>query len=141
MPAAVTGASGQQFFGGSLAPAGSDSASGAFAGAGVDDRGGVAGDEAPGAASGDRAGGAPGATAARPSEQSAAGGLWSGFGSADTPSLLPSDEAAAPNPSATPLTIGAALLGLGLMTLFAGLAVVEVRRRRRVRAADRSGLH
>ena len=69
-----------------------------------------------------------------PTERSATADLWSGFLSEDkTASPLTSDptgEEARESGSTSALAVGAALLGLGLVALFAGLAVAEARRRR-----------
>jgi len=69
---------------------------------------------------------------AAPSEASAAGDLWSGFGSGANPSLLPGgNDALSPEAETSPgVTWGLGLLGLGLLALMATLAVAEARRRR-----------
>lgn len=75
------------------------------------------------------------------SERSATADLWSGFRSGSTPSTLAPPAGEEPERgSSSALAVGAGLLGLGAMALFAGFAVAEVRRRRALAAtgADRS---
>jgi hypothetical protein len=69
---------------------------------------------------------------ARPSERSATGDLWSGFGPGKRASLIPSatDPVAPSDGPGGQLAIGVALLGLGLVALLGGFGVAEVRRRR-----------
>lgn len=70
---------------------------------------------------------------ARPSERSATGDLWSGLATAEGRSLLPSLDVSSPAPgggTGSLLAVGLGLLGGGLATLFAGLAVAAIRRRR-----------
>jgi hypothetical protein len=75
---------------------------------------------------------APGATA--PGDRQSRGGrnAWKAPRAGDAPSLTPDrDEEAATDPGPSPgLAIGAGLLGFGLVALFAGFAVADVRRRR-----------
>lgn len=78
--------------------------------------------------------GTPEQGAMQPSETSAGNDLWSGLESGDTPTLS-GEDAVAGSESPTDgftgaLTLGASLLGLGLVTLFAGLGTMAVRRRR-----------
>ena len=78
---------------------------------------------------------APGGTASadRQAEGKSGGrNAWKGRRAGDAPSLTPDrDEEAATDPGLSPgLAIGAGLLGFGLVALFAGFAVAEVRRRR-----------
>lgn len=65
-------------------------------------------------------------------DRSAVGDLWSGFGSAKAPSLVPqaTDAAPADGGAGSQLTWGVGLLALGLLALASGLGVAEVRRRR-----------
>ncbi|HUP71173.1 MAG TPA: hypothetical protein VM142_15375 [Acidimicrobiales bacterium] len=59
------------------------------------------------------------------------GDTWSGFASATKPSLmLDSDTAAAPNSQGSVPALGVALLGSGLVAMFAGFAMAELRRKR-----------
>lgn len=71
--------------------------------------------------------------ASGPSERVATDGdLWSGFTSAKSSSLNPGENGTAA-PAAGPggaLTVGAGLLGFGMVALFGGLAFAETRRRR-----------
>ena len=82
-----------------------------------------------GTAEGQR-GGSQGGPAAAP-EASAASDVWGGFGSAAAPSLTDGTDLALGRGTGSQLTWGLALLALGLVALVAGLAVAEVRRRRR----------
>lgn len=69
----------------------------------------------------------------QPSERSASGDLWGGFGPGTRSWLTPpeTDAAAAPSPAAgSHLAVGVGLLGLGMVALVAGLGVAEARRRR-----------
>ena len=83
------------------------------------------------AASADRA--LPPAGAARPSERSASGDLWSGFGFAGRASLVPgaNDPAGPVRGTGAQLVVGIGLLGAGLAVLLAGGAVTRSRSRRR----------
>ena len=89
---------------------------------------------APGESStGARSGTGTPATEAKPSERSATGDLWSGLAAADGRSLLPTLDVSSPAPgggAGSLLAVGLRLLGGGLATLSAGLAVAAVRRRR-----------
>lgn len=73
--------------------------------------------------------------AGSPSEQSATGDLWSGFGAGRPASLTPSatDPAVPADGPGWQLSVGLGLLGLGLLALFVSLAVAETRRRRALR--------
>lgn len=75
--------------------------------------------------------GAP-APAGGPSERSATGDLWSGFGAGNQASLLPSmtDPEVPEEGPGSQLAIGVGLLGLGLLALLSGFGAAEVRRRR-----------
>jgi len=77
---------------------------------------------------------------ATPSARSAAGDLWSGFGSSQTPSLLAGGAPeAAGGGAGSPLAVGLGLMGVGLMALVGGFAMAETRRRRRAPVdADRA---
>lgn len=74
---------------------------------------------------------------AAPSAQTASADLWSGYASADTgPGLATGTEAVGDvvgSRSGSPsLALGVGLLGFGLVALFAGFAVAELRRRKAV---------
>lgn len=66
---------------------------------------------------------------------SATGDLWSGFagGTAPEPGLVSLPE---PDRSLSPLAVGVGGLGIGLVALFAGFGLAEVRRRRRAIATS-----
>ena len=68
----------------------------------------------------------------QPSERTATADLWSGFGNGRNPSLIPgaADGIAADDGPGSAMTLGLALLGLGLLALLTGLAVAQARRRR-----------
>ena len=87
--------------------------------------------------------GAPQAAAGaiRSTRRSASGDLWSGFSSPARASLTPglTDQAGAATPGAG-LRVGIGLLSTGLVALFGGLLVAEVRRRRAA-AARVAGQH
>jgi hypothetical protein len=73
--------------------------------------------------------------AGAPSEQSATGDLWSGFGAGRPASLTASatdPEVPAHGPG-WQLPVGLGLLGFGLLALFVSLAVADTRRRRALR--------
>ena len=111
--------SGAPVFAGSTAPADSPGASAAPA--------------SPRDGSADSPGGA-GTGRGPASEVSAAGDLWGGFSSAtEAPSLSGAARPAADTSNS--MTIGLGLLGLGLVALFTGFGVADVRRRRRVAAS------
>ena len=64
------------------------------------------------------------------SEGSAAGDVWSGFGSTEAPSLTGATDAAPDGGAASQLAWGLGLLALGLVALAGGLTATVVRRRR-----------
>lgn len=74
---------------------------------------------------------APGSPASRrPGERSAAADLWSGFRGGSVLGLGATDASSAADAPGGQLWVGVALLGLGLLTLLAALAIIVVRRRR-----------
>lgn len=102
----------------------------------------------PAASDGDRTAsadgaGARGGTGSRvadgPSERSAAGDLWSGFGSAESPSLSSPALPAPAEGTGSQLWVGAGLLGFGLVALLGGFGVAEARRRRALTGAPDRG--
>ncbi len=91
----------------------------------------VPGDSTPTSGRGQAVGGVSDSAPA-PSAGSAVADLWSGFGSSRAPSLLSGEAADVPGADGgSPLAVGVGLMGLGLVALFAGFAMAEVRRRRR----------
>ena len=75
--------------------------------------------------------GTSGRSSGTPSEQAAAGDVWSGFGSGSSASLMPNATDAAPDGgTGSGFGWGIGLLALGLLALVSGVAVAEVRRRR-----------
>ena len=73
------------------------------------------------------------------SERSASGDLRSGFASPDRPSLLPgfAEPVVPAEGPGSSLALGIGLLSLGLVTLFAGFLVAELRRRRAAASSRR----
>ena len=80
---------------------------------------------------GDSAGASPPTPSGHPSERAAMGDLWSGLRSGADGSLEPAgrDAASPGDGSGGRLAVGVGLLGLGGVTLLAGLAVADARRR------------
>ena len=71
-----------------------------------------------------------------PSARSATGDLWSGFAPGQRSSLVPkaTDRLEPPDRPGSQFTVGAGVLGLGVLALLAGFGVAELRRRRRAPA-------
>ena len=69
-------------------------------------------------------------SSATPSEQAAAGYVWSGFAPGKTPSLATAGDMVSEGDSGSGLGLGIALLAFGLLALVAGLTAAEVSRRR-----------
>lgn len=69
------------------------------------------------------------------------GDTWSGFASTATPSLLEHALAGHPSPGGSPSVpaVGIALLGAGLVAVFAGFALAEARRKRVLAASRGAG--
>lgn len=113
-PALLRNRTGQTVFGGSVASPGSRDGSARGA-----DSGGVS--AVPGGAS----------------ERSAVGDLWSGFSSDSKPSLTPGGaDLAVPGGTGSPFTVGAIMLGLGLLAIMGGFLVAALRRRKEAEADD-----
>jgi len=73
----------------------------------------------------------PGSSPRTPSQQSAAGDLWSGFASGPNQSLLPKATTATSASGSDPrFALGMAFLGAGLVTLLGGFLLLGLRRRR-----------
>lgn len=71
-----------------------------------------------------------------PSTASVSGDTWSGFGASAKPSLLADEVTASESaPTSSASTVGVALLGGGLVALFAGFAAAESARKRAVAGA------
>jgi len=69
-------------------------------------------------------------SSATPSDQAAAGYVWSGFAPGKTPSLSTAGDMVSEGDSGSGLGLGIALLAFGLLALMGGLTAAEVSRRR-----------